>query len=223
VAWKTISQRKPLTGFSHGAAGIVLSLLRLAEVSGEERFRQTALDALAYERSLFSPRWQNWPDLREDPATATGMESQEQTQHEEEHTFMTAWCHGAPGIGLARLASLEYIDDAAIREEIDIALKTTVAEGFGRNHSLCHGDFGNLETLLVAAQTLDQSHYHEQLQHITAMLLDSFKTHGWVTGVPLGLETPGLMTGLAGIGYELLRLAEPEKVPSVLLLAPPRF
>jgi lantibiotic modifying enzyme len=29
------------------------------------------------------------------------------------------------------------------------------------------------------------------------------------------------MTGLAGIGYELLRLAEPDKVPSVLTLAPP--
>jgi lantibiotic modifying enzyme len=53
------------------------------------------------------------------------------------------------------------------------------------------------------------------------MLLDSIDTHGWVTGVPLGVETPGLMTGLAGIGYQLLRLAEPEKVPSVLLVAPP--
>jgi lantibiotic modifying enzyme len=29
------------------------------------------------------------------------------------------------------------------------------------------------------------------------------------------------MTGLAGIGYGLLRLAEPEAVPSVLILAPP--
>jgi lantibiotic modifying enzyme len=36
--------------------------------------------------------------------------------------------------------------------------------------------------------------------------------------MPLGAETPGLMTGLAGIGYGLLRLAEPERVSSVLLL-----
>ena len=32
---------------------------------------------------------------------------------------------------------------------------------------------------------------------------------------------PGLMTGIAGIGYQLLRLAEPGRVPSVLTLAPP--
>ena len=29
------------------------------------------------------------------------------------------------------------------------------------------------------------------------------------------------MTGLAGIGYGLLRIAEPARVPSVLLLSPP--
>jgi lantibiotic modifying enzyme len=30
------------------------------------------------------------------------------------------------------------------------------------------------------------------------------------------------MTGLAGIGYGLLRLADPQSVPSVLTLEPPR-
>ena len=134
---------------------------------------------------------------------------------------MTAWCHGAPGIGLGRLGSLKYIDDATIREEIEVALKTTITEGFGWNHSLCHGDLGNLETLLMATQVLDDPQHREQLEHLTAMILQSIDTYGWVTGVPLRVETPGLMMGLAGIGYELLRLAEPDKVPSVLLLAPP--
>ena len=50
------------------------------------------------------------------------------------------------------------------------------------------------------------------------MILESINQHGWLCGVPLGVETPGLMTGLAGIGYELMRLAAPEIVPSVLVL-----
>jgi lantibiotic modifying enzyme len=37
----------------------------------------------------------------------------------------------------------------------------------------------------------------------------------------VAIDSPGLMNGLAGIGYALLRLAEPERVPSVLTLAPP--
>jgi lantibiotic modifying enzyme len=36
---------------------------------------------------------------------------------------------------------------------------------------------------------------------------------------PRGAESPGLMTGLAGIGYAFLRLAEPERVPSVMSLS----
>ncbi len=77
--------------------------------------------------------------------------------------------------------------------------------------------------LLMATQVLDDLHYRESLEHIMAVVLESIDTCGWVTGVPLGIETPGLMTGLAGIGYKLLRLAEPEKVPSILLVMPPSF
>jgi len=54
------------------------------------------------------------------------------------------------------------------------------------------------------------------------VIVASIEANGFVTGVPLGVETPGFMTGLAGIGYELLRLAQPGTVPSALLLAPPR-
>jgi lantibiotic modifying enzyme len=32
------------------------------------------------------------------------------------------------------------------------------------------------------------------------------------------VDTPGFLTGLAGIGYGLLRLALPDRVPSALLL-----
>ena len=31
------------------------------------------------------------------------------------------------------------------------------------------------------------------------------------------IRSPGLMTGVAGIGYQLLRLANPQEVPSVLV------
>lgn len=134
---------------------------------------------------------------------------------------MIAWCHGAPGIGLARLASLEHIDDATIREEIDAALQTTLAHGFGLNHCLCHGDMGNLEFVLSATRLLSFSQYEEQVQHLISTLLDSIQREGWVTGVPLGVETPGLMTGITGTGYALLRAASAERVPSILLLAPP--
>jgi lantibiotic modifying enzyme len=41
-----------------------------------------------------------------------------------------------------------------------------------------------------------------------------------VCGVPGNVATPGLLTGQAGIGYGLLRLAAPHQVPSILLFQP---
>lgn len=143
----------------------------------------------------------------------------QQTGQQETNSYMVAWCHGAPGIGLARLEALEYIDDATLHAEIDAALQTSLAHGFGLNYCLCHGDMGNLEFVLSASRLLPQ--YEDQVQRLTSMLLDSIERHGCVTGVPLGVETPGLMLGIAGTGYALLRLACAERIPPVLLLAPP--
>lgn len=213
IGWATLGQT-PLAGFSHGAAGIALALLELAALTGVERFRTTALGAIEYERSLLRPDAGNWLDLR--PA-----ESPDQRTNTAQPRFMTAWCNGAPGIGLARLHGLRHVDDAAARAEIAVALETTMAAGFGRNHSLCHGDLGNLETLLVASQVLDDPRWPAQVNRMAAVILASMERDGWWCANPLGVETPGLMTGLAGIGYELLRLAEPGRVPSVLLLEPP--
>jgi lantibiotic modifying enzyme len=136
--------------------------------------------------------------------------------------YATLWCHGAAGIGLARLQALRHLDDDATRAEIAVALGTTTAQGFGYNHSLCHGDLGNLELLYQAGEILQDRRWQAAAERRTALILESIERHGWRCGTPTGVESPGLMTGLAGIGYGLLRLAEPACVPSVLLLAPPR-
>lgn len=232
-------EEQPLSGFSHGAAGIALTLFELALVTGESRFRTAAMAAIEYERGLFVTEVGNWIDFRHTFGTSnlnyiSGSEDLSTyfpgaimfDSKNMQHLCMTTWCHGAPGIGLARLRCLTYLNDAndaEIYSEINTALETTLAHGFGSNHSLCHGDLGNLELLLQASQTLDNPEWKMQVDRLSTIILESINKHGWLCGVPLGVETPGLMTGLAGIGYQLLRLAEPERVPSVLVLEPPKI
>jgi type 2 lantibiotic biosynthesis protein LanM len=207
LGWVTPLGPQPLTGFSHGAAGIAWCLLALGAEVGEARFREAALRALEYERAEFAPERRNWRDLRATPA---------------EGGFMTALCHGATGVGLARLLSLPFLDTPEVREEIRVAVDTTLASGFGGNHSLCHGDLGNLEVLTLAAQTLGDAGLGRQRDRLAAAIRDSLETVGVLCGVPAGVETPGLMTGLAGVGYALLRLAEPSRIPSLIAFEPPR-
>jgi type 2 lantibiotic biosynthesis protein LanM len=214
IGWKAAMWPQPLTGFSHGAAGMAWALLRLATVTGIERFETAAREAVAYEHHLFVAAQGNWPDLREHnvcipAATATGQ------------TCMTAWCYGAPGIGLGRLTSLPCLEDREMHQDIAVAIETTRAHGFGFNHSLCHGALGNLDLLIEAHVRLGRADLQLHINGIAAMIVADIRQNGWRCGNPLGVESPGLMTGLAGMGYELLRLAEPTRVPSVLALAPP--
>jgi lantibiotic modifying enzyme len=209
-----VDETSPLAGMSHGAAGMAWALCELARLTGEQRFRQAAVDAMTYERHLFDAKARNWPDLRVDPAVDT-------VPRARGARFMSAWCHGAPGVGLARLQILRHWATAEVRTEIDHALHTTRAEGFGHNHSLCHGDLGNVELLFQAGVQLKEPGLLVEVQHLASRIMASIATYGWRCGITQGVETPGLMTGLAGIGYGLLRLARPQCVPSVLTLDTP--
>jgi len=218
IGWTVRDQTRPLSGVAHGAAGIAWALLKLAAQSGNERFEAIALGAIAYEHSLFSPQAGNWRDLRARASrTAEGSPGEGNAEF-----FDTAWCHGAPGIGLARLSTIEHLDNPEVRREIDIALNTTHKQAFGDNHSLCHGDLGNLELLSQAGRVLDDARWRMESDRVASNILRSIAQSGPLCGTPSRVESPGLMNGLAGIGFGLLRLAEPTHVPSVLTLeAPP--
>lgn len=213
VAWKiehlsdTFHIDKPMAGFSHGVAGIAWSLMKLSELSNRVDFHDLALRAIDYERSLFIEKNGNWLDLR--------------FTDEREAAFMTAWCHGAPGIGMARLDTLE-LGDYHFEKEIQIAIKTAQSDLFRNyNHSLCHGDLGNLDFLLYASQILKDKKMQNIVNDAAHYIITDIHKHGWRTGIPFEAESPGFMTGISGIGYELLRIGFPDIVPSVLLLKMP--
>lgn len=216
-AWPSqLNADQPLAGYSHGASGAASALARLHAVAGRPEYLDAIAGALRYEAGLFDAEARNWRDLR---AISGG-------------NFMAAWCHGAPGVGLARHDLLRHDFLAAHREfltaDLAAAVRTTYAEGLDsdpvtgtRNHSICHGDLGNLELPATVAGTDPAFPDAAEVGRVAASLVDNAERDGWLCGVPNGTTTPGLMPGLAGIGYNLLRLADPGRVPSVLLVEPP--
>jgi type 2 lantibiotic biosynthesis protein LanM len=206
-AWATLNG-KLLTGFSHGAAGIAYALLRLYKTTQSPIFLQAAEEAIAYERSVFSPEAANWPDFR-----PFGIRNGKPT-------FMATWCHGAPGIALARLGSLAILDTEEIRQEIEIALKTTQKYDLHGMDHLCCGILGRVEVLLTAALQLSKKELLEIAQKQAAWVVDRAEQVGSFCLLPdfsTNIYIPSFFQGTAGIGYELLRLAHPDLLPSVLL------
>lgn len=180
-----------LHGFSHGASGIGWALCK----TGRPEDRAVAEAAFGFEAHGFCPQAGNWPDLRET-----------------DEDFACLWCHGAPGVVLSRL------DLGRWDAQVEAGLETVRRQGFGLNHCLCHGDLGNLEVLRAAARR-GHPGAAEDAERVLGVVLASVRARP-CTGVRGGIESPGLMTGLAGIGYGLLRAARPDGVPNALLLEP---
>ncbi len=212
LAWFTnLETEEPLVGFAHGSAGISWALFELAARTGDEKYKIAAIEAIVYESGRYSSATGNWADH---PGRLEAGAKQNVAP-------TMAWCYGAPGIGMSRAAALKYTDHPLVRLDLDRALQATLNHGPGANHSICHGDVGNLDFLVQAAAATGSRDLPEKIDELSSQIIASIKKYGWLCGVPLGVESPALMNGLAGICYGLLRLADPDRVPSVLTLSPP--
>lgn len=203
-----------LTGFSHGTAGIGWALVALGQRTGRPDWVEAGRRAFAYEGRSFDDTEQDWYDLR----TNTGGVARN-GRH-----YANAWCNGAAGIGLSRVtswAALGRTDERLLRESQQ-ALTATM-RNFSRlkNHTLCHGTSGNAELLLRYAQLRDEPAFQLEANVQVQALWRTFDDaeHG-ITENSADFF-PGLMLGISGFGMHLLRLADPARVPSVLLLDPP--
>lgn len=213
--WMLPGEKRPIGGMSHGASGIAMALAVSWRLVGDDAFRRCALAACDYEDSLYLPRWANWADLRE--------VSLEQAQSSE-HQGMVAWCHGAPGIGLARLCLSDALDEPRLLEGARLALQSTIALGMkDQSHCLCHGSLGNIEFVRRAASRFGLSYVRDavdrELNRISSELQDGSAVCGYRTPMPFAV--PGLMVGISGIGYACLQTMEGLDVPSVLTLEAP--
>ena len=88
VSWRSVGfpRQRPLTGYSHGSAGIACALLELFRAGGAARFREAAESAFDYERQWFDGDRENWPDFRGVSAKGSPLNHA--------FSFPVAWCHG---------------------------------------------------------------------------------------------------------------------------------
>ncbi|MFG1780645.1 type 2 lanthipeptide synthetase LanM [Micromonospora sp. NPDC049048] len=137
------------------------------------------------------------------------------------------WCRGAAGLALAHHALAPGTDPLGTEplgtdpfdagplgtEPLDAGvLRLLTDRPLLDDLSLCHGELGVVE----AAGVLDGE--GSATRRLAGRVLDAVDRHGAACGTPGTVPTPGLVSGLAGIGYGLLRLCGVGSVPSALLL-----
>ena len=197
--WTNTIAPEGMGGFAHGVTGIGWALTRLARATDSARHEQLAQEAFAFEDALFDEQEQNWRDLRmlENSKTAA------------------AWCHGAVGIGLAHLNLDPTLTHASTGQLVRRAAAATWRLGMGWNHCACHGDLGAWE-LLDHAIAIGEAPKELSASYLLDLILTSLEQHGPSCGMGRNAFTPGLLPGLGGIAYQLLRAHPEHDLPSIL-------
>jgi type 2 lantibiotic biosynthesis protein LanM len=209
-------------GYADGAAGAVAALLSVREAGGDragragelaDRYADRLLDAVADGTvDALGPGFLHgragvaWALLRHG-----GPRQRAAALHLLDGLPATAdpgWCSGRAGTAVALVAAGRADDAAPDARPLD-------------DLSLCHGELGRAEPLHLLARrggpAADRA--RAALSRRAALVLGALQDGRPRAAAPDDLPNAALLIGSAGIGYGLLRLADPG-VPSVLLMEP---
>lgn len=135
---------------------------------------------------------------------------------------MAAWCHGAPGILLARSKIYNLLPEESaakplVLQDINKALVATEKYGFSDNDCLCHGNLGNTEILLEYARELKKGNMEQKYREVRTKIAQGIlnDTYDCARHYLYGYKIPGFMTGVSGMAYSLLRDICPD-LPCIL-------
>lgn len=179
-------------GFAHGTVGIAAALVRVGQMVDDERYIQAGRDGFRFE----------FAGLRD------GLQ-----RHRQPH----AWCNGMPGLLLAMMAVGQDMIDV---EGLDSLLTALRAEDIDGPDHVCCGHMGRAEALMIAGHALKREELVHAATRVAAGVLARRRANG---GFALHardaahVQSPSFFQGTAGIGYGLMRLIAPGRVPSVLL------
>ncbi len=192
-----------LNGMSHGAAGFAYALASLSAATGRDEFAKAASECIAFENLSYDAERSNWPDLRGD----------------REPGWPCQWCHGAPGIGLARIAMTKRggLDSKLLATDIRNALVGVERGWPGPLDTLCCGALGSIEFFCEAGSALGRSDLRELASRRLMSLLEAATSTGdyrWNSGNRQ--FNLGLFRGLAGVGYTSLRQVD-GSLPNVII------
>lgn len=195
--WDVPNYQTPPSGMGHGAAGISYALASLAGLTGSTSLLEIAAAGMEFEYR----RLREWT---------------------EKEDAVVGWCTGAPGVGLAGLAFLDFLPHHDnTRSLVEAAISVTRRHVGSGSHNLCCGEAARIVFLHEAGRRLGRAELCDDAWSGARHLLDFYSQRGFwqLQQVCSRFAQPDLMGGSPGIGLALLSLADPSSTSKVLLVA----
>lgn len=197
-----LNRERVCSGFAHGTAGFAPYLFKLYKITYNKEILELVQDILKYERNTFFdksiPGWHS-SIIKEE--------------------MDVEWCNGVGGILLSKLLLKEYgyMDDF-IDEEINLAFNLVIRNSLGHNLCYCHGDLSILDIIRYYSKIMNNVQIEKQCINIFQNLYESIYDT-WNSSNKTLNKYNGLMLGLAGLGYSMLKQYDYENVDEFLWLA----
>lgn len=199
--WKTLSEDWPISGAGHGQSGVAAALYRAGQRLSRRDLIDASLAGFLFEEQVYNRTLGVWPDRRK----------QENTEH-----YLNGYCTGAPGIGRNALL-LQYEN---YRLTLNRAIAAALKEPLLYKDFLCCGNCAGIDFLLDAGRLLNREDLISAARMRMTLLKERADRQGHYNCVNETLSyvfSSNLFYGTAGIGYEMLRMADPETIESVYL------
>jgi type 2 lantibiotic biosynthesis protein LanM len=201
---------RPLNGIAHGAAGFAYALACLSAAAGRKDFADASVECIAFEDSTYDAAHSNWRDLRGN----------------REPSFSCQWCHGAPGIGLARIGMKRLTtwdrnsrlhDGEILERDLRNALVGTECGWPHYLDTMCCGTLGSIELFREAADALGRPDLRDKAaRRMLAVIESATRSGGYRFAAGSRQFNLGLFQGVAGVGYACLRQCD-ASLPNILI------
>jgi lantibiotic modifying enzyme len=188
LSWAA-SDGRFLSGFAHGTSGISFALRQAYAILEDERYLRAA--------------------------NASGEASNGRDGSPPDRSDLS-WCHGETGVLFGELETRSVYHSRSEEAVQHGKLEQIASRPLDLLDFPCCGNMGRVDLLLEAGRRLSQPKFHDQASSLADRILTRVNHHArWGLGSRDSFHSPSFHQGMAGIGYTLLRLEQPN-LPAIL-------
>jgi len=192
----------------YGSSGILTALVRLYEISHDQRFLRAANEIAHSEDQHYDDAHGGWPDTRVTP-----------------FSYPISWGYGSLGIAMDRLSLMAPLRSRHPDRKLLTLIEALDTAGLPEADGLAEGSAGVIDIMLSIARALPNRYYEQRsLYWCSQMVARAHERGGYVcvAEIPGIYEHPGVWHGTAGIAYQLARTAYPRLFSSLLAFEMPK-
>lgn len=192
----------------YGSSGVLTALVRLYEISHDQRFLRAANEIAYGEDQHYDEQHGGWADTRNKPVS-----------------YPISWGYGSLGVAMGRLSLMTPLRSRHPDHKLIALLDALDNAGLPDADGLAEGSAGIIDVMMSVARALPNPYYEQRaLYWCSQMVARAHDRGGYVCVVemPGVYEHPGVWHGTAGIAYQLARMAYPRLFGSLLAFEMPK-